>query len=70
MKTPRTPRDHLRSDNKLTRRDSVKIQENVKLSMSMFEVGRKLGRGRFGDVYMAREKNTGFALAMKVINKK
>jgi aurora kinase len=36
----------------------------------MFELGRKLGKGRFGDVYMAREIRTGFALAIKVINKK
>jgi aurora kinase len=36
----------------------------------MFEVGRKLGRGRFGDVYMAREIATGFLVAVKIINKK
>jgi len=36
----------------------------------MFDVGRKLGRGRFGDVYMAREIKTGFILAIKIINKK
>ena len=36
----------------------------------MFELGRKLGKGRFGDVYMARDIVSGFALAIKVINKK
>jgi aurora kinase len=36
----------------------------------MFEVGRKLGKGRFGDVYMARDIRSGFALALKIINKK
>lgn len=36
----------------------------------MFEVGRKLGKGRFGDVYMARHIKSGFALAIKVISKK
>lgn len=35
----------------------------------MFEVGRKLGRGKFGDVYMCRETLTGFACAIKMINK-
>lgn len=35
----------------------------------MFEVGRKLGRGKFGDVYMCREIVTGFACAIKMINK-
>ena len=36
----------------------------------MFELGRKLGKGRFGDVYMARDIESGFAVAIKVINKK
>lgn len=31
-----------------------------------FEIGRKLGTGRFGNVYMAREKQTGFPVAIKV----
>ena len=35
----------------------------------MFEVGRKLGRGKFGDVYMCREIVTGVACAIKMINK-
>ena len=32
-------------------------------------MGKKLGKGRFGDVYVVREKKLGFILAMKVINK-
>ena len=40
------------------------------LHLSRFEVGRKLGKGRFGDVFMARDIVTGFALAIKMINKK
>lgn len=40
------------------------------INLNMFEVGRKLGKGRFGDVYMARDIKTGFALAIKIINKK
>lgn len=39
------------------------------LSLSMFEVGRKLGRGKFGDVYMCRDTSTGFACAIKMISK-
>jgi aurora kinase len=40
------------------------------LSLCQFEVGRKLGKGRFGDVYMAKDIKTGFCLAIKMINKK
>lgn len=32
-----------------------------------FDIGKKLGAGRFGNVYMAREKRHGFLLALKVL---
>jgi hypothetical protein len=31
-----------------------------------FEIGNKLGAGRFGNVYVAREKRTGYISALKV----
>lgn len=34
-----------------------------------FEIGRQLGRGKFGNVYIAREKETKFVFALKVISK-
>eukprot|EP01104_Vermistella_antarctica_P013395 TRINITY_DN4040_c0_g1_i1.p1 TRINITY_DN4040_c0_g1~~TRINITY_DN4040_c0_g1_i1.p1 ORF type:complete len:464 (+),score=118.29 TRINITY_DN4040_c0_g1_i1:95-1393(+) len=39
-------------------------------SMSDFEVGKPLGRGKFGNVYLAREKKTQFIVALKVLFKK
>jgi aurora kinase len=36
----------------------------------MFEVGRALGKGKFGRVYLARERGTGFVCALKVLHKK
>ena len=45
-------------------------REGEELSLSQFEIGRKLGKGRFGDVYMARDLRTGFVLGIKMINKK
>lgn len=36
--------------------------------MSRFEMGRKLGRGRFGSVYLALEKPTGMLFALKLVN--
>ena len=51
-------------------RSSVNSMAVENLSMDMFEVGRKLGKGRFGDVYMARDIKSGFAVAIKVISKK
>lgn len=34
-----------------------------------FEFGAKLGKGKFGNVYLAREKSTNFIVAIKVLNK-
>mmetsp|Transcript_10358 Transcript_10358/g.18868 ORF Transcript_10358/g.18868 Transcript_10358/m.18868 type:complete len:322 (-) Transcript_10358:265-1230(-) len=38
-------------------------------SLSDFEVGKPLGRGKFGSVYLAREKKTKYICAIKVLQK-
>ncbi len=35
----------------------------------MFEIGRPLGKGKFGRVYLARERSSGFVCALKVLHK-
>lgn len=35
-----------------------------------FEIGKPLGRGKFGDVYLARERKTKFIVAIKAIKKR
>ena len=40
--------------NQMNNRESTNTVTIENLTMDMFEVGRKLGKGRFGDVYMAR----------------
>jgi aurora kinase A len=52
--------------------DSQKSQSGNKKSWSLinFDIGRPLGRGKFGNVYMAREKDTKFVIALKVLFKK
>lgn len=43
---------------------------NVKsISLDDFEIGKKLGKGKFGRVYCVRHKKTGFICAMKVMEK-
>jgi aurora kinase A len=39
-------------------------------SLVNFDIGRPLGRGKFGNVYLAREKETKFVIALKVLFKK
>ncbi len=37
--------------------------------LGMFEIGRPLGKGKFGRVYLARERTTGFICGLKVLHK-
>lgn len=37
--------------------------------LGMFEIGKPLGKGRFGHVYLAKERVTGFVCALKVLHK-
>ena len=39
------------------------------LSIDDFELGKQLGTGAFGTVYLVREKQSGFICAMKVLDK-
>ncbi|KAJ1626049.1 kinase-like domain-containing protein [Pavlovales sp. CCMP2436] len=41
-----------------------------KLSLTDFDIGRALGKGKFGNVYLAREKETKLIVALKVLFKK
>ncbi|OBT61358.1 hypothetical protein VE03_09320 [Pseudogymnoascus sp. 23342-1-I1] len=37
--------------------------------LGMFEIGRPLGKGKFGRVYLVRERSSGFICALKVMHK-
>lgn len=40
-----------------------------KWSLADFEIGKPLGKGKFGHVYLARERRSGFIVALKIIYK-
>ena len=40
-----------------------------KFHLGMFEIGKPLGKGKFGRVYLAKERSTGFVCALKVLHK-
>lgn len=42
---------------------------SYKWSLNDFELGRRLGRGHFGRVYIGRERKTGFIVAVKTLLK-
>jgi aurora kinase A len=44
-------------------------QPTKRWTLKDFEIGKPLGRGKFGDVYLARERKSKFIVAVKVIRK-
>uniref|UniRef100_A0A8C4QPX8 Aurora kinase n=1 Tax=Eptatretus burgeri TaxID=7764 RepID=A0A8C4QPX8_EPTBU len=45
------------------------IPSRKRWSLDCFDIGRPLGKGKFGNVYLAREKQTHFIVALKVLFK-
>jgi len=56
------------SRNEFVDRKSGETQYKT-FSLSDFDIGKKLGVGKFGKVYLAREKKTGYICALKVLFK-
>lgn len=50
--------------------ETAQSKRDTPWHLSNFDIGRPLGRGKFGNVYLAREKNTKFVVALKVMFKK
>jgi len=46
-----------------------KARKGKQWSLDDFEIGKPLGRGKFGSVYLAREKRTKYIVALKVLRK-
>ncbi|KAM7215196.1 serine threonine-protein kinase [Rhypophila decipiens] len=78
--SPQTPsttesnQDDPQEDEKRTVAPLVKQPAAVKkspskLHLGMFEIGKALGKGKFGRVYLAREREHGFICALKVLYK-
>ncbi len=51
-------------------KEEKKRLEPKKWTIDDFEIGKPLGRGKFGHVYLAREKKSKFIVALKVLYKK
>lgn len=45
-------------------------QNGSRWSLKDFEIGKPLGRGKFGNVYLAREKRSKYIVAIKVLQKR
>lgn len=62
------PEDQDQSEQRdLTDREVQKAQE--RWTLDDFDIGKPLGRGKFGNVYLAREKKSKYVVALKVLFK-
>lgn len=52
------------------RSSSEAAKKGKRWTLSDFEIGLPLGKGKFGSVYLAREKRTKYIVALKVLQKK
>lgn len=49
--------------------DYPKGGPNNRWTLEDFDIGRPLGKGKFGNVYLAREKRSKYIVALKVLFK-
>ncbi|PHH50492.1 Serine/threonine-protein kinase ark1 [Ceratocystis fimbriata CBS 114723] len=65
-------RDHRQDAAEAERRSLTMVEQPAvpkQFHLGMFEIGRPLGKGKFGRVYLARERTSGFICALKVLHK-
>lgn len=72
-KTPRTREPDVFHRLSIPRRRSTNIgganKQTRQWKLTDFEIGKRLGKGKFGKVYCVREKSSGFICALKVMSK-
>uniref|UniRef100_A0A8B9IZG7 non-specific serine/threonine protein kinase n=2 Tax=Amazona TaxID=12929 RepID=A0A8B9IZG7_9PSIT len=68
-KPQQTPAPAKSSEAESTSKPKKEETKKKQWSLENFEIGRPLGKGKFGNVYLAREKQSKFILALKVLFK-
>jgi aurora kinase len=63
------PRSNLGGPQRVRRPGGGGATSGRQWSLQDFEIGKPLGRGKFGQVYLAREKKSKYIVAMKVLSK-
>lgn len=73
MPPPPVPSKSIPQDPKVTSGDNGAEVNGTRLfkelHLGLFEIGKPLGKGKFGRVYLARHRSSGFICALKVLNK-
>ncbi|KPP63338.1 aurora kinase A-B-like, partial [Scleropages formosus] len=64
------PAKHEKTSEKPDKPSTEESSNKKRWSLDNFDIGRPLGKGKFGNVYLARERQSKFILALKVLFKK
>jgi aurora kinase, other len=56
-------------ENPISSTEKSEMMAPPKYHLAMFEIGKPLGKGKFGAVSLARHRKFGFICALKVLNK-
>ncbi|KAJ3037932.1 spindle assembly checkpoint kinase [Rhizophlyctis rosea] len=62
-------KDHAGEEERGTLNTNENAQPKDRWCLNDFDVGRALGKGKFGRVYLAREKRSGYIVALKILFK-
>lgn len=66
-KTPKSKHEYFEY---LKNAEFARMGISKQFCLNDFEIGRKLGRGKFGRVYLARERKSNFIIALKLLSKR
>jgi hypothetical protein len=69
MKEEQTQKVTMTNLQQEVRNEPVKMFDPSDWSLDDFDLGLALGRGKYGHVYLAREKKTKFLVAIKMLYK-
>ena len=68
--SPQRTMENRREKSSGTQSGKQTVVPKKKWKLTDFQIGRALGKGKFGRVYVAKEIRTGFVCALKVLDKK
>ena len=68
--SPQRTMENRREKSSGTQSGKQAVVPKKKWKLTDFQIGRALGKGKFGRVYVAKEIRTGFVCALKVLDKK
>ena len=68
--TKKEPKEEPKKEKVVQKEEETNQQKKITWTLDDFEIGKPLGRGKFGSVYLARERKSAYLIALKILFKK